>query len=276
MLINVVQNIKPESVTWEGTFLSAAKTEGIEVSATAKDNRINLFMGDAIDRRRIGKSVYFLAALSAPPGEPDSLLLKNEIANMQWVDLIVVPSQAEYNRAEIYWPKKIIVGGFPIIQPHMQEKKVERLVCFIADDRPIKNLDFEEMLLPAINAGGFQIMHLSPTKLHRRAALEKLGAVVFEELSREDYFRMVSQASHYVSTSKYESLSIAGIEAALMGCACITPDVGGFKDWCPNRYTEYTIPAVLKQFEAPLPSKNLDFYSPRQFFSRIGTQVMNA
>jgi len=306
--LRVVRNLDVAGVTWARSFLRAAAQAGVPCSDEPARGHVNLYLGDELPTPRVGRTVYFLAAFSATPGEcDDSNQRVRELANIHAADLTITVSEAETARVRTFAPSaRLHTGGFPVAVTACE--KVGRLdsaeirmdavgttgsveaadhparidgarrthpfrgatVCFIADDRPIKGLVFERQLILRLHALGYRTVHLSPSTLSNRRGLERLGCTVYEGLSGPAYWSVIAETTHFCSTSAYESLCVSGIEAAMLGCACAAPDVGGFRDWCPERYTPGDVASALASIAVARPYvASLQRYLPRRFFSTV-------
>lgn len=269
----LVCNLDIEKVTWARSFIRAARSLDISVeNSIMKD--IRLFLGDNIEQEDNGRTnLYYLASFSTYPGEIDSELCRaREIQNIFWADLTIVPSVSEEEKVKAFITRpKIVPAGFPIVFPTSDIKAKDRSICFIADDRDVKNIQFEIELVGVFSRQGYQCCHLSPTINKYRKELERQGCKVFEARRGQEYWDLIAENSYYISTSHYESLSVSGIEATILGCIPITPDVGGFKDWCPNRYESYDTDSVLERLRVSRACTitELSKYRPENFFRKI-------
>lgn len=273
----VIANLDVSRVTWAPQFVAAAQACDIPVKAKPLENWRNLFIGDSLPTKIPPKSIYFLAAYSgsnlAQRLEPDVL---REHSNIDSVNLTLVVSSQEYVRLKLQKPSsQVMVNGFPVFpvdaKLNREFKKTKRKVCFIAQERPVKNFEFEYELIPALRLDGFEVVHLSPTALPSQRKLESLGATVHINPTRASYWQILDSSSHFISTSMYESLGVSGLEAAKTDCLCITPDCGGFKDWSPNRYKNYTVESVFEKMRSAqlVSPRKLSWYSSKNYFNRL-------
>lgn len=290
---DIVINLDPQKITWASSFIKAARKNKIAVvsqkeAMKRKNNRI--FIGDKINKQLFekvpGKNVYFLAASSIYPSDNSKKKQINlEISNIRWSDKTIVVSREEKNKIVTQYKSlknKIVTLGFPIDIAMLKgiakrSNKKENSVCFLGELRKIKNPDFEIKLGSYLIKHGFFCTHLSPGKNKYKKTLCKKGFEVIENIKGDVYLSNLSTYQFFIATSKYESLCISGLEAALLNCIPITPDSSGFKDWCPKkyRYDSRSLKNILNlMFNLKSQKhhlKKLNQYSDYIFFNKINS-----
>lgn len=281
----VVTNIDVKNVTWARSYLDSASRAGIEiVDPLSYKPGSHIYIGDNIppvNRFTGDKNYYFLAASSLPPSDsPTADDVEIELNNIQRTDATLLVSNAEKQKINRVYPEvsgKLVVNGFPVdidrIMRHRSEK-VPKTVCFLGQSREIKNPDFEIELVQELVRSGFECFHSSPSTLTRRKDLEKVGCYTYENIRGRRYFKLVSSCQYYISTSKYESLGVSGIEASLLGCVAITPRNTGQADWCPpaqtyENYDSKEVVDIVRSRPVPEVNPKLDWYHPIQYFKRV-------
>lgn len=254
MNTHVVFNLKKSEVTWAASFIEASRFSNISYSDIPNPNTaINLYLGDDIDwdsAPKLSLNVYYLAATSfnsminASKAEQGQ-----EIRNFAKSDFVVLVSKAELEILKLQLPwlnfSKFVVLGFPInfekLTEYRTKIKKDRSVCFVSNLTPIKRPEFQMELCEFLLKQGFEVSHFSSLNSPMIESLRKIGCQVFERLNPQEFLKSMAGHQYFISTSSYESLSVSGIEAAVMGLIPICPSIGGFKDWCApeNLYGQY-------------------------------------
>lgn len=207
--------------------------------------------------------------------------------NIDWADLTIVVSNSEYNKivgVNEELGRKVKVFGFPIdfsrLRKFKGRKKKKGSVCFLGETRAIKNPEFEVALIQFLSSKEYKCFHLSPSFVSYKDRLLSSGCRVVEGVRGERYFSLLSKFEFFISTSHYESLSVSGIEAFLLGCVPFVPDHSGFIDWCPpeNRYRvfkkEIIFETMLKAREDSDKEVDLSWYSADNFFRRLENELV--
>jgi hypothetical protein len=284
--IHIVANIEDE-VSWKESFLRNCCEKSISISGTINEKTaINLFIGDDIPWEQIYPNrsfiiAYFVAATSfnnlVGSGVRDREV---ELNNLTKADLIILPSHSVYMLLESAVEPKILqkctVLGFPfnpLSVSGYSDRPKDNTVAFVTDFTSIKNFDFQLYLSKWLIKSGWSVTCYCSGKSLQVSVLSALGCTVVEKLSTVNFWKSCAKNKYFINVSKYESLSVSSIEAALLGCIVVCPDHSGFIDWCPpsNRFKEFTIRKVnLAIKNATLISiEQLSHYSSEFFFSKL-------
>jgi len=288
----VVKNINIDKVTWAKTFIESADKYGLEVVEEFDADRpemSRLYLGDTINKNKLfdrntnKKNIFFLAASSVCPSDDESReQIKIESENLKWADLNLVVSSSERKKIT-YLGKtvldKTMLSGFPIdtmmIKSYFNKNKLKNSICFLGEDRHIKNIEFEARVCRYLTNHGFNCVHLSPREIINERLLAKSGCKLLANISGRAYLRQLSKFKFFISTSFYESLCVSGIEAMLLGTIPIVPNHSGFVDWCPEklRYCKNDITSIYsliqENMNRRIDDSKLSFYDYKNFFDRI-------
>lgn len=284
--IHIVTN-QGEEVSWKASFLRSCIEKSISTSWTINDKAtINLFIGDVIPWEQVVPNssrimAFFLAATSfndlVESNERDREV---ELNNLTKADLIILPSHSVYTLLEnVVEPKilhKCAVLGFPLnplsISGYPSRPK-DNTVAFVTDFASVKNFDFQLHLSKWLIKSGWSVTCYCSGKSLQASTLSAIGCTVVEKLSVVDFWESCANNKYFINVSRYESLSVSSIEAALLGCIVVCPDHSGFIDWCPtrNRFKEFTIRQVELAIKkaTKIPIEQLNHYSSEIFFSKL-------
>ncbi|MDR1225776.1 MAG: glycosyltransferase [Prevotellaceae bacterium] len=284
--INIIKNLDPREVSWASAFISNSNLPFIAVNQEfSPQTAINIFIGDTIPWGDIGIHssfiVYYLAATSF-----NQILRSNKTAkeieeeNIRKADLVVITSAAELNllkQAKLAVDfEKIIVGGFPVDRKrYLQyaETKKKADVCFVSDLSDVKNLAFQYELIPFLKNHGYTVSHFHSNETEEDLGMKKLGCKVYKRLPHEKFIKKLAEHRFCINVSKYESLSLSSIEAALLGCTPICPAHSGFLDWCNpgNFYASQDCNAVLSTLRSAkaMGSEEMMKYDHLTFYEKI-------
>ncbi len=288
--IHIVANLN-DGVSWKASFLRSCRDDSISTSDTINEEAIvNLFIGDDIPWERIGHHpsrimACFLAATSFNTLVESSDRDRDvELTNLTKADLVILPSHSVYALLERAVDPKILqkcaVLGFPLtplsLLPYRDLPK-DKTVAFVTDFTSVKNFDFQLSLSKWLIQSGWSVTCYCSGQSIRASALSAIGFTVIEKLSLADFWKSCAKNKYFINVSKYESLSVSSMEAALLGCIVVCPDHSGFIDWCPpsNRFTEFTIMQVdlAMKNAKEISLEQLNRYSFETFFSRLRSIV---
>ncbi len=285
--IHIVANINSEEVSWGPSFIEGCQTPGVTTGSDIDpDADVNLFIGDAINWDGLHGvntiKAFFLAATSFNSAitatEEDK---ETEYRNLTAADIVLLPGTSELALISKAVPgirSKSVVLGFPIdfdkVIPY-RKAQIPKTVGFASGASAVKNNAFRAGLSAFLTAKGFNVSHYLVNDVPKTAPVAQ--GKIYYDLPLPDFLHSCAANEFFISVSKYESLSMSSIQAALLGCIPVCPAHSGFADWCPptNTYNQYTYEAILETMNnaVRITPQALDRYTTQYYFNKLRTYI---